>query len=135
MALWIVYYRQTIGKGVHKLKSTSSDIICIKLEKSYFGIKNDVFLCAASIALQNSPSNIYITAEEKFDQLWNELDYSALGEIASIGELNSTIGNAQEYHIWLDLDSNAADITRLEYVAPRNSRDNHVNPYGRQLLT
>ena len=43
----IVYYRQTIGKGVHKLKSTSSDIIWIKLDKSYFGIKNDVFLCAA----------------------------------------------------------------------------------------
>ena len=131
----IVYYKQTIGKCVHKLKSASSDIIWIKLDKSYFGVKNDVFLCAAYISPQNSTSDRDITAEEKFDQLRNELDYySALGEIAIIGDLNSRIENAQEYHIGFDLDCNAADITRSEYVPPRNSRDNHVNSYGRQLL-
>ena len=60
----IVSYRQTIGKN--KLNSTFSDIIWIKLDKSYFNIKNDVFPCAAYISPPNSPSNHDIIAEEKY---------------------------------------------------------------------
>ena len=95
----IVYYRKTIGKGVNKLKSTSSDII---------------WSCVPLI----SPFNRDINADEMFDELRNEIDYYA----------------TQDYRIGLDLNSNAADIAKLEYVQPLNITNSHVNPYGRQLM-
>ena len=52
----IVYIRKSIAKGVQKIESSSTEAIWIKLDKLYFGLYKDLYLCAQCIAPRNSPS-------------------------------------------------------------------------------
>ena len=57
-----------------------------------------------------------------------------LGDVAIIGDMNSRVGNIQEKHYGIDTDSRSDDLSRVEIVAPRNTRDIRVNTHGRKIL-
>ena len=84
---------------------------------------------------QNSSSQSGVVNEDKYDDLRKELDvYTTLGNVVIYGHLNSRVGSEQERHISIDTAENAPDVTRVDQVPPRNSRDKFVNAYGRYLL-
>ena len=108
----------------------------MKLEKRCFGLFKDIYLCAQYIAPRNSP--LYTVSEDgqdRHDQLSNDIDiYSALGDVAIIGDLNSRVGLHQETHYDIDIDSQNGNLAQPAYVNPRNNSDLHVNTHGRKLL-
>ena len=132
----IVYIRKNIAKGVTKIENSSTEAIWMKLDKLYFGLYKDLYLCAQYIAPRNSPQ--YIISDDghdRHDKLSNEIDiFSTMGDVAIIGDLNSRVGKQQEAHFNIDTDSNNADITKPVLVIPRNSYDSQVNAHGRKLL-
>ena len=50
----VVLINKNIQKGVAFLKSISSETVWLKLSKTHFRFKNDVYLCFVYIALANS---------------------------------------------------------------------------------
>ena len=69
------------------------------------------------------------------DQLSCEIDkFSALRDVAIIGDLNSRVGSQQEVHYGVDIECHNTNIATQMYVNPRNSRDPRTNAHGRKLL-
>ena len=60
--------------------------------------------------------------------------FSTLGDVAIIGDMNSRVGSIQEKHHGINRDSRGEDLSRVEIVAPRNTRDVRVNTHCRKLL-
>ena len=116
----IVYIRKNIAKWVTKIENLSTEAIWIKLDKLYFGLYKDLYLCAQYITPCNSPQ--YIISDDghdRHDKLSNEIDiFSTMGDVAIIGDLNSRVGKQQEAHFNIDTDSNNADITKPVLVTP-----------------
>ena len=84
------YCRSKLVNGVSKISSFSDDILWLKLDRYFFGLTNDVYMCVAYLAPESSP---YAHDVDLLQELTNEIDYySALGSIVIVGDLNSRIG-------------------------------------------
>ena len=69
------------------------------------------------------------------DTIAREIDiFSTLGDVAIIWDMNSCVCSIQEKHHGIDTDSRGENLSRVEIVAPRNTRDSRVNTHGRKLL-
>ena len=108
----------------------------MKLDKLYFGLYKDLYPCVQYIAPRHSPSYIILDdGHDRHDKFSNEIDnFSTMGDVAIIGDLNSGVGTHQEVHFNVNTDSNNADITKPVLVIPRNSYDLQVNAHKRKLL-
>ena len=132
----LIYYRQDIGKGVQKVEKKMKDAIWLKLDKNYFGLNNDLYLCTVYIPPRNSPT--YVVSDDgkdMHDTIAREIGiFSTLGDVAMIGDMNSRVGSIQEKHYGVDTDSRSDDLSRVKIVAPRNTHDIRVNTHGRKLV-
>ena len=130
----IIYCRQELVKGVTKIKSSSLDMIWLKLDHSYFGLPQDMYICVAYLVPDSSP---YARDNDIFKEFSNEIDFSSrLGNIAIIGDLNARVGRKQE----LNVDINVDDETPVYNIATkcrvplRKSEDQVANTRGRRLM-
>ena len=116
--------------------STLKDAIWLKFDKNYFGLNKDLYLCIVYNRPRNSPTYVVSDdGEDMHDTIAREIDiFSTLGDVAIIGNMNSRVGRIQEKHYGIDTDSRSEDMSRVEIVAPRNTRDIRVNTHGRKLL-
>ena len=109
----------------------------MKLDKIYFGLNKDLYLCAQYVAPRNSLYySISDNGHDRYDKLSNEIDIcSTMGDVAIIGNLNSRVDKHCDRNPFnVDTDSNNADLTKPVPVIPRNSHDFQVNAHGRKLL-
>ena len=64
-----MHYRQNIAKGVQKICNISSEAMWLKLDKHFFGLEKNIYLCAAYMPPQNSSSQSGVVNEDKDDDL------------------------------------------------------------------
>ena len=95
----ITFFKSDIQQGLTKFQSKNQDCMWVKLDRQFFGLDQDVYLCNAYIVPRNSPyfkqgdtDALSILKEEI-------ITYSAKGKIMIIGDLNSRIAENQEYLI------------------------------------
>ena len=130
----IIYCRKEIIKGLTKIKSASQDILWLKLDRSYFGLPQDTYICVAYLVPESSE---YAKKKDIFQEFQNEIDYYvSLGNIAVIGDLNARVGHKQETLVSVDTGGEVPlhSITNKSRVTNRLSEDTAVNSRGRQLL-
>ena len=130
----IIYCRKEIIKGITKFKSASQDILWLKLDRSYFGLAQDTYICVTYLVPESSE---YAKKRDIFQEFQNEIEYYAsLGNIAVIGDLNARVGHKQETLISVDTGGEVPlhSITNKSSVPNRQSEDTVVNSRGRQLL-
>ena len=131
-----VYIRNKIRKGVNFLEHSTNDFIWIKLEKSFFGFPDNIFICF----IYDPPENSSFTKKLNYDILElveNDIvKYSEKGKIILAGDLNGRISSENDY---ISLDSDKHIPMFESYVCdsnlvPRKSQDNILNTRGRQIL-
>ena len=112
----------------------SEGFLWIRLEKSFFNLENDIFLCGAYIPPKNTTQNI-LSKTDYFGSLENSiLKYKDKGNIVIMGDLNARTGI--EDHI-LCLDNHISQLlpdTNAIQDGNRCSCDDKKNSYGRILL-
>ena len=136
-----VLVRNNISKGVTRVKSASDDIIWLKLDKKFFGINKDIYLCCCYLIPQNSSTFT-----------WNDIDicdildtevskYGTFGDILLCGDLNARTGNLLDYIANDDNDDNIANVLPLppdylsdDFNRSRNNRDPTTNEWGRFIV-
>ena len=93
-----VLVKNTIRQGV-RLAEDPEGFIWLRLEKSFFKLQNDVFLCEAYVPLSNTTKNIH-SKTDYFGNLENSiLKYREKGDILIMGDLNSRTGReGNMYH-------------------------------------
>jgi exonuclease III len=127
-----------IKQGVAILQDGNSEYQWVKLQKFFFNLKKDIFLCFAYIASQSSPfllkENINIIESIEHD-IVNK--YSSKGDIILCGDLNARLGKENYYiplnsvfHIPVSNECYDIDIA----VYDRNSQDTIVDARGRDII-
>ena len=117
-----------------RLVENSEIFLWIRLEKYFFNLENEIFLCGAYIPPKNSTQNI-LSKTDYFDYLENSIfKYRDKGNIVIMCGLNARTGT--EDHT-LCLDNNISqflpDINSVQDGNPC-SCDDKTNSYGRMLL-
>lgn len=127
----LIYCKKSIFGGITKLNNNHSDIQWLKLDKTFFGLTHDLYMCIIYIRPETSPGNSDV---DVFDLLRQDVEkYSNIGQVAILGDLNSRVGLRQEEHYAIDPHS-SADQARRVSVPHRVSSDVRVNSHGRKLL-
>ena len=132
-----VMVKHALKPGI-KVIQKAEGFIWLKLDKAFFGLVNDVYMCGAYIPPQYTCKNIH----EKNDYFKTLLDscskYSCLGNIVITGDLNSRVGN--------ELADIPPDISVIDDLMPdeftthqtstpkRSSCDNVSNNFGKKLV-
>ena len=86
-----VLVKNTIRQGV-RLAEDPEGFIWLRLEKSFFKLQNDVFLCAAYITPSNTTQNIHSETDYFWDLENSILKYREKEDILIMGNLNSRAG-------------------------------------------
>ncbi|CAG2193071.1 unnamed protein product [Mytilus edulis] len=133
----IVYYKSTLHKGISEvLNVTKSDNrLWLKLDKFFFGLKKDIYVCACYIPPLSSTyfNDDFILLENEISKL------SSKGNILIIGDLNARVSNhldfiSDENNIHDDLLNLLPDDYLGDSHIYRNSLDKVLNPHGKQLI-
>ena len=139
----ITLFKHSIQKGITKIPSSNKDCLWARLDKTFFGLKTDLYICNAYVVPRDSP---YFIQGEKdvIDILREEINqYATKGDVMIIGDLNARIGERQE-HIDMEVDEEATGLNQGDIQAvgsdsntllERCSKDKKVNDSGRSLLT
>ena len=68
----LIYVKDSVSKGITMVKNDVDYIIWVKLDKTFFGLENDVFICVTYIAPENS--QVYTTYNiHAYDQLADDI--------------------------------------------------------------
>lgn len=92
---FIILYKSKLHKGVQELQdvTTSQNRIGFKLEKDFFGLEKDLFICACYIPPLNSPYY-----KDDFSILEDDISHlSGKGNILVIGDLNARIADKLDF--------------------------------------
>ena len=104
----------------------------VKLDKTFFNLDQDIFLCAINIPPRESP---YFNSDI-FDDLQNDIaKYSSEGHILLTGDFNARTGCALDY---VDVDNCIhvpGDIpSPLRALRRRKSFDSQINEHGQSII-
>ena len=132
----IVYFKNHLKKGIEYLVNSteSKNRMWIKLDKTFFSIDKDLYICGIYIPPLNSPHyvNEYETLESEINLL------SSKGHILLMGDLNSRTSANPDFILY---DGNNENICNLlpenyksDYFMPRKSQDKILNSQGKELL-
>ena len=131
-------FKSYLSKGLTQIKSKSPDLKLLRLDKTFFHLDNDIYLCNCYIPPQNS--NILKQYNEiPFDILRTELHmFGSKGDLIILGDFNSRTGNIQEsFHSAYDMTNtnySTPDINTETNIPVRVDEDATVNQFGKQVI-
>jgi len=133
----MILINPNIKKGTKIIKNSNrNDYVWLKLEKSFFELQEDIYLCIAYVPPQDST---YSKGLEQgiLDQIETDIfKYKKVGATILMGDINARVGNNNDYIIndsikHLPLDS---DYILDSHETPRISQDAILDNRGKHLL-
>ena len=105
----LCFIKCSIQEGVSYEDSESDDLLWIKLDKNYFGINEDLYICGVYISPDENNAAVYEHLHKKpFEILHEECNkYENKGHIALLGDFNARIA-----------DNNCFPTTHLHNTGP-----------------
>lgn len=133
----VILYKSTIHDGIKEIcdVTSSENRIWLKLDKTFFGLTRDLYVCACYVP---PISSTYY--DDDFSKIENEISYlSQKGHILLIGDLNSRISNRNDFieneSDFKDSLSNfLPDNYTTDFNIHRNSMDKVFNTQGQSLI-
>lgn len=137
-----VFIKKEFTTGIKLIDKSNSDIIWLKLDKSFFNFSKDLFLSFVYISPVNSCYTKRTSCDKViFDKLENDVSrYSVLGDVMLLGDMNAHINSMDLDYIKLDMNDILDDFLPCNYTADtvqksRNTEINqNTNEYGKQIL-
>lgn len=132
----IVYAKNEIAKGITKLSKSHSDILWIKLDKTFFNLSKDLFISTIYISPEKSSYNVS-GIEDTYEQLLADVTkYSRIGHIMVQGDVNAYTNTKPDF---ISFDVSSKNNSDRYYISdqfiPRNNLDRKpVNNSGKNLL-
>lgn len=137
-----VFIKRTILCGVSLIDKSLSEMMWFKLDKHFFNLDKDLFICFPYLV---PPNSTYAKRTGIDKQVLSKLEedvikYGNLGNIMIIGDLNAHINENDQDYIVYDSDNILDDFVPANYVADsvhicRNTLVNqNTNSYGKSIL-
>ena len=131
----MVYIKSEYKQGVEVVKNVLDTLIWSRLDKTFFKLSEDMFICGAYVWGADSPAyNVHTV--DLFELLQDDINvYSNYGTVSVVGDLNCRVGVKADYIV---LDEQIMDIDDNDYVPdtplPRVCEDKSSNNQGTKLL-
>ena len=130
-----ILVKSHLRKGI-KVAHNSEGLLWFCLSKSFFNLKNDLYICATYIPPQYSSKSVMAKTDYFSDLLNTTNSFLRRGNVIVAGDLNARIGREN--------NSESVDLPCLEDILPhatitsvvpeRSACDLVINPHGRKLL-
>ena len=130
----VVYIRQHYQDSIELVKNSHDTIIWLKLDRTFFRVQSDIFLCGVYLWGEGSPAYNHVDADF-FDILETDIShFSESGSVFLCGDFNSRVGLRNDF-----IDHDRATLLDDFYYVPdtffrRNSCDHKCNNFGMKLL-
>ena len=131
----VLLFKHKYINGLQKLKTEMNDIIWVKLDKLFFNLEKDIYICVAYLSPENS--SIF---KDKTNSLFEDIEkevskYCYDGDVIIMGDLNARTGRLKDYISddsvnYIPLPNNY----EIDNFRERLNRDNNVNSYGKKLI-
>ena len=134
--------KKTFRKGVSFFSSKSNELVWWKLDKMFFNMEEDIYVCSAYIPPSNS-KYFGKTEKDPYDELQTRIPhYSRLGKIIFMGDfsarkgsLSDSIENGLLNDFQFTDDSDQPDIhLRNEKFGKLHPLDQNTNKYSRSFI-
>ncbi len=128
--------------------SNCKDYLWIKLDKVFFGLREDIYMC--NVYIPPEKSDLHKTSDlDYFDNLQDDIaQYSSMGEIIVVGDMNSRTGEVKEKYELMEEDTilceksslnsslNFEEIKNIvDKYGDRSNEDIIVNSFGKKLIS
>ena len=124
-------FKRNLAQGIKPI-SFNADYIWCKLDKTFFSLEQDIFLCAIYIPPKDS---IYFNPDSFRDLEADIATFSSIGYIILAGDFNARTARAQDY---IEVDNNGhipGDMPVFHHnLSKRNNYDCQINDHGKVLL-
>ena len=125
----VIFFKQGLKNGLKKICSKNPDTMWVKLDKTFFGLNNNLYIVATYIPPSDS---IIHKTHDIFNTLNNEIAiYSQLGDVMIIGDLNSRISNKTEEYVTDFVNESSKTVLNTDI---RYSADSIFNTQGKKLM-
>ena len=127
-----ILVRSNLRKGIKFLeKDSSEEFVWWKLDKSFFKMSHDIYICSVYVPPQNSSRELR-TNIDHFECLQEKIyKFGTLGKILLCGDFNARTGTLNDF---IDNEFPENDFQIPIAIEKRYSKDSHINNYGRSLL-
>ncbi len=97
-------FRSALKVGIKELLSNNKDYLWIKLDKVFFGLREDIYMC--NVYIPPEKSDLHKTSNlDYFDTLQDDIaQYSSMGEIILVGDMNSRTSEVKEKYELMEED-------------------------------
>ena len=131
----IIYYRESMEKGVKLIKKSVDGVVWVKLDKAFFGFERDIYMCCVYIPPEGSPMH-GLLCEDIFESIYSDIiHFKDYGNVMLLGDWNCRTANKSDM-VSLDCALPVEDTDDYEndtYI-PRYSQDTRCNTWGNCLL-
>lgn len=101
----VLYCRESIAKDITVVRNHFDTIIWIKIDKDFFRIESDIFICATYIWGQDSPAYNVVNSN-LFEIIESDIHYyQTLGTVLIAGDMNSRVGRKADYILYDRINS------------------------------
>lgn len=132
----LILVRNNLKPGVKHLECINPNYHWVKLEKAFFSLEHDIYMCFAHIPPQNSTYTVR-TGDTVLEEISKDIcNYSKQGMVMLLGDLNARIGEKSDLILNDDNDyvPNPTDSLPDSIILSRKSQDKHISPRGNGLL-
>ncbi|XP_060587663.1 uncharacterized protein LOC132743153 [Ruditapes philippinarum] len=131
----VIYVKDNLKKGISVVRNNHDSVIWLKIDKFFFNIENDIYLCGVYIWPEGSPF-YNVCNVDLFDEIQNDIfEFENEGSVFLIGDWNSRVGLKADYII---CDTAIKSIDNDDYIpdisSVRASCDKTCNSNGIKLL-
>lgn len=128
-------YKESIKDGIEIIRCHYDTILWIKLDKNFFNVENDVYICGVYVWCDDSPAYTVCNVD-LFDVIQNDIfEFENAGDLFLIGDWNSRVGKRNDYIVCdsvnYDIDCDGYDP---DVPLTRASCDSGCNVFGHRLL-
>lgn len=131
----VLYYKNSIKDGVSVIMNHFDTIIWVKLDKEFFKLDSDMYICGAYLWGENSPAYNAVNVD-LFDIIESDISYyKTLGNVYVNGDFNARVGSKNDYIVF-DRNNEAIDDPDYTPDPPlqRTSLDRACNSHGGKLI-
>ena len=137
-----IFIKRNIVHGTQLVDKSNKDMVWFKLDKGFFRLKLDLYLCFVYISPKNSSYTKKTNCDKViFEKLERDISkYSKIGDIVLMGDLNAHIDSEEKDYIVNDSDNILDDFLPQNYIVDtihknRNTELNQrTNEYGKSIL-
>jgi hypothetical protein len=121
-----IFVQNSISKGIKKLPKSHSDILWIKMDRTFFKLNKDIYVATIYISPEHSSSNVD-GIEPIYEQLIADVvKFSSLGHFIVQGDFNAYTNTKQDF-VSYD-DSGRSKPEDDHYISDQNLPRNNLDP-------